>query len=452
MIYILLSLRSKKLATPSIPAIPPTFAPMRFDDFDLNDTLLDAVYYMNYTEATEIQAKAIPLILEGNDLIGCAQTGTGKTAAFLLPLLNHLSETDGAGVKGLVLCPTRELAIQIAQQAEGLSYFTHASVKAVYGGGDGVAWDQEKAALTGKADLIIATPGRLMAHMEQGYVNFDRVDFLVLDEADRMLDIGFYDDILKIIDKLPKKRQSLMFSATMASRIRQLAVQILQDPQEVSVAIAKPAEGVTQKVYLAFDEQKVALARHLLADKDEYKQIIVFCSTKKKVEQLYRKLRDRNFACAPISSDYTQEEREQALSDFKNGRTRILVATDVMSRGIDVKGIDLVMNFDVPHDAEDYVHRIGRTARAKTTGMAITLVSPEDMYRFSKIERLIERELEKLQPPTELGEGPQWEARSKGSGRPGGGRPGGSRPGGNGGGKKRFGKPKGPQGGGGATA
>ena len=425
---------------------------MRFDDFDLNDTLLDAVYYMNYTEATEIQAKAIPLILEGNDLIGCAQTGTGKTAAFLLPLLNHLSETDGAGVKALVLCPTRELAIQIAQQAEGLSYFTHASVKAVYGGGDGVAWDQEKAALTGKADLIIATPGRLMAHMEQGYVNFDRVDFLVLDEADRMLDIGFYDDILKIIDKLPKKRQSLMFSATMAPRIRQLAVQILQDPQEVSVAIAKPAEGVTQKVYLAFDEQKVALARHLLADKDEYKQIIVFCSTKKKVEQLYRKLRDRNFACAPISSDYTQEEREQALSDFKNGRTRILVATDVMSRGIDVKGIDLVMNFDVPHDAEDYVHRIGRTARAKTTGMAITLVSPEDMYRFSKIERLIERELEKLQPPTELGEGPQWEARSKGSGRPGGGRPGGSRPGGNGGGKKRFGKPKGPQGGGGATA
>ncbi len=425
---------------------------MRFDDFDLNDTLLDAVYYMNYTEATEIQAKAIPLILEGNDLIGCAQTGTGKTAAFLLPLLNHLSEIDGAGVKALILCPTRELAIQIAQQAEGLSYFTHASVKAVYGGGDGVAWDQEKAALTGKADLIIATPGRLMAHMEQGYVKFDRVEFLVLDEADRMLDIGFYDDILKIIDKLPKKRQSLMFSATMASRIRQLAVQILQDPQEVSVAIAKPAEGVTQKVYLAFDEQKVALARHLLADKDEYKQIIVFCSTKKKVEQLYRKLRDRNFACAPISSDYTQEEREQALSDFKNGRTRILVATDVMSRGIDVKGIDLVMNFDVPHDAEDYVHRIGRTARAKTTGMAITLVSPEDMYRFSKIERLIERELEKLQPPTELGEGPQWEARSKGSGRPGGGRPGGSRPGGNGGGKKRFGKPKGPQGGGGATA
>ena len=421
---------------------------MRFDDFDLNDTLLDAVYYMNYTEATEIQAKAIPLILEGNDLIGCAQTGTGKTAAFLLPLLNHLSEIDGAGVKALILCPTRELAIQIAQQAEGLSYFTHASVKAVYGG-DGVAWDQEKAALTGKADLIIATPGRLMAHMEQGYVKFDRVEFLVLDEADRMLDIGFYDDILKIIDKLPKKRQSLMFSATMASRIRQLAVQILQDPQEVSVAIAKPAEGVTQKVYLAFDEQKVALARHLLADKDEYKQIIVFCSTKKKVEQLYRKLRDRNFACAPISSDYTQEEREQALSDFKNGRTRILVATDVMSRGIDVKGIDLVMNFDVPHDAEDYVHRIGRTARAKTTGMAITLVSPEDMYRFSKIERLIERELEKLQPPTELGEGPQWEARSKGSGRPGGGRPGG-----NGGSNKRFGKPKGPrpQGGGGATA
>jgi superfamily II DNA/RNA helicase len=428
---------------------------MKFDDFYLNDTLLDAVYYMNYTEATEIQAKAIPLILDGYDLIGCAQTGTGKTAAFLLPLLNRLTELDTPGVKALVLCPTRELAIQIAQQAEGLAFFTQSAVKAVYGGGDGVAWDQEKAALSGKADLIIATPGRLMAHMEQGNAKFDNVDFLVLDEADRMLDIGFYDDILKIIDKLPKNRQSLMFSATMAPRIRQLAHQILHEPQEVSVAIAKPAEGVTQKIYLAYEEQKVALARHLLSDKDEYKQIIVFCSTKKKVEQLYRKLRDRQFACAPISSDYTQEEREQALSDFKNGRTRILVATDVMSRGIDVKGIDLVMNFDVPNDAEDYVHRIGRTARAKTTGMAITLVSPDDMFKFSKIERLIDRDFEKLPPPTELGEGPVWEARSKGSGRPGGGKSGG--PAGRGGSgssfkKKKFGKPKGPAAGGATTA
>ena len=389
----------------------------KFTDFGLNDTLLDALFYMNFEEATEIQEKAIPTILSGKDLIGCAQTGTGKTAAFVLPTLNQLAEEVTEGVQVLILCPTRELAVQIDQQIQGIAYFTNASCFAVYGGGDGVSWEAEADALKGGADVIVATPGRLLAHIARGYVKFGTVKHLILDEADRMLDIGFHDDILKIIKELPEERQSLMFSATMAPKIRQLAKQILNDPDEISVAISKPAEGVTQKVYLAYEEQKVALVRDILGDKDDFKSIIVFCSTKKKVEKLARTLQKKGYACQGISSDYEQEAREEALRDFRSGKTRIMVATDVMSRGIDIKGIDLVINFDVPGDAEDYVHRIGRTARAKTEGMAVTLVSPDDMFKFSRIEQLIDRELDKLQPPSELGEGPQWRSSGKGGGR-----------------------------------
>ena len=381
---------------------------MKFTEFELNDTLLDAVYYASYDDATEIQAKAIPLILKGHDLIGCAQTGTGKTAAFVLPMLNQLSESEATGVKALILCPTRELAIQIDRQVQGLAYFTNAVCKAVYGGGDGVAWDQEREALEGGADVIIATPGRLISHIERGYVKFETVQHLILDEADRMLDIGFFDDIIKIIKTLPVVRQSLMFSATMAPKIRKLANEILQDPLEVSVAVSKPAEGVLQEVYMAHEEQKIPLVKHLLSDKLEFNSIIVFCSTKKKVSQLTRKLQKNRLNAQAISSDFEQKEREQTISDFRSGRTRILIATDVMSRGIDIKGIDLVINFDVPTDAEDYVHRIGRTARANTKGMAITLISEDDMYRFKKIERLIERKLDKKQPPASIGVGPSW--------------------------------------------
>lgn len=391
---------------------------MKFSDFGLSESLLDALFYMNFDEATEIQEKAIPSILQGKDLIGCAQTGTGKTAAFVLPTLNQVAEEESDGVQVLILCPTRELAIQIDQQIQGIAYFTNASCYAVYGGGDGVSWEAEADALKGGADIIVATPGRLLAHMARGYVKFDTVKHLILDEADRMLDIGFYDDIIKIIKALPEKRQSLMFSATMAPKIRELAKQILTDPEEVSVAISKPAEGVTQKVYLAHETQKMGLMTHILSDLEAYSAIIVFCSTKKKVEQLARKLKQKGHACQGISSDYDQEERESTLQEFKSGRLRILVATDVMSRGIDIKGIDLVVNFDVPGDAEDYVHRIGRTARAKTEGMAITLVSEDDMFKFSRIEKLIDRELDKLSPPEHLGEGPQWKApERKGRGR-----------------------------------
>ena len=391
----------------------------KFTHFGLNETLLDALSYMNFEEATEIQEKAIPTILEGKDLIGCAQTGTGKTAAFVLPTLNQVAEEQSDGVQVLILCPTRELAVQIEQQIQGIAYFTNASCYAVYGGGDGVSWEGEADALKGGADIIVATPGRLLAHIARGYVKFDTVKHLILDEADRMLDIGFYDDIIKIIKTLPDERQSLMFSATMANKIRQLAKQILKNPEEISVAISKPAEGVTQKVIMAHEEQKVAVVQHVLGDKDDFNSIIIFCSTKKKVERLARKLKQKGYSCQGISSDYEQEAREEALRDFRSGKTRIMVATDVMSRGIDIKGIDLVMNYDVPGDAEDYVHRIGRTARAKTEGMAVTLISQEDMFKFSKIERLIDRELDKDQPPKSIGVGPQWrspERRSKGRG------------------------------------
>jgi len=391
----------------------------KFTDFGLNETLLDALSYMNFEEATEIQEKAIPTILEGKDLIGCAQTGTGKTAAFVLPTLNQVAEEQSDGVQVLILCPTRELAVQIEQQIQGIAYFTNASCYAVYGGGDGVSWEGEADALKGGADIIVATPGRLLAHIARGYVKFDTVKHLILDEADRMLDIGFYDDIIKIIKTLPDERQSLMFSATMATKIRQLAKQILKNPEEISVAISKPAEGVTQKVIMTHEEQKVAVVQHVLGDKDDFNSIIIFCSTKKKVERLARKLKQKGYSCQGISSDYEQEAREEALRDFRSGKTRIMVATDVMSRGIDIKGIDLVMNYDVPGDAEDYVHRIGRTARAKTEGMAVTLISQEDMFKFSKIERLIDRELDKDQPPKSIGVGPQWrspERRSKGRG------------------------------------
>lgn len=407
--------------------------PTYFTDFDFSDTLLDAIQYMNFDEATEIQEKAIPHILEGKDLIGCAQTGTGKTAAFVLPTLQLLCDADNSGVQVLILCPTRELAVQIDRQVQGLAYFTNHNCHSVYGGRDGVDWASEERALKGDADIIIATPGRLLAHIDRGYCKFDGVKHLILDEADRMLDIGFFDDIVKIIGQLPEKRQSLMFSATMADKIRKLANQILVNPLEVSVAVAKPVEGVSQEVYMVHEDQKNRMVRHLLKDKDGFQTIIIFCSTKKKVEQLSRQLKRSNHNAQGISSDYLQKEREETLAGFRSGRTRILVATDVMSRGIDIKGIDLVINYDVPTEAEDYVHRIGRTARAKSKGMAITFVSQDDMYRFVRIEALIDRDLEKQQPPEYLGDGPKWDASAKKSRYSNGGRSGRNSGGGRGG-------------------
>ncbi|MEN8224146.1 MAG: DEAD/DEAH box helicase [Bacteroidota bacterium] len=383
---------------------------MLFNEFGLNDELIEAISYMGFEKATPIQDKAIPPIMKGNDLIGCAQTGTGKTAAFILPILNNLIGKSSGETSTLIIVPTRELALQIDQQVHGFAYFSDLSSIPIYGGGDGVDWEQERRSLTTGADIIVATPGKLIAHLAMGYVKFDKLKYLVLDEADRMLDIGFYDDIMKIITYLPKDRQTLMFSATMPPEIRKLASNILSRPEEVSMEISKPPEGVLQAAYLAHDSQKTPLIKSLIADKPECKSILIFSSTKKKVAEIVSGLRGNKFKVAGISSDLKQSDREEVLSKFRARQIRVLVATDVMSRGIDIKDINLVINYDAPNDAEDYVHRVGRTARAETTGIALTLINKDDMYKLKRIEGLIKKEIMRIPLPAELGEGPKWEA------------------------------------------
>ncbi len=390
---------------------------MKFTDLGLNDVLLEAISYMNFEEATEIQKKAIPLIIEQHDLIACAQTGTGKTAAFILPILNKITESSREGTNTLVLVPTRELAIQIEQQLQGMAYFTDTSSYAIYGGNDGVSYEQESQALSKGTDIIIATPGRLISHINNNYADFSQLKHLVLDEADRMLDIGFYDDIMRIIKELPAERQSLLFSATMAPKIRKLAQEILTDPREINLNVSKPAEGVSQLVFMAHEQQKNALTKKLIQWHPAFKSIIIFCSTKLKVERLVRTLQNNSFNARGISSDYEQSQRAEVLREFKARNIRILVATDILSRGIDIKDIDLVINFDVPNDPEDYVHRVGRTARAASRGMAITLVSEDDMYKFQRIEEFIERTFDKEPPPEELGPGPEWKTRERKKGK-----------------------------------
>ena len=362
---------------------------MIFDDLDLNPELLESIDYMGFRETTPIQEKAIPVILSGRDLIACAQTGTGKTAAFLLPIMNYISEKRPDHTHTLILVPTRELALQIDQQIQGLAYTLNVTSLAVYGGGDGGGWEQEKAALSKGADIIVATPGRLISHLNQGYVRFNQIEVLILDEADRMLDIGFYDDIMHITSYVPKKRQTLMFSATMPPRIRSMSKHIMKNPVEISLEMSKPPEGVIQAVYMLSDSQKLPLINSLIADNPEYQSILIFSSTKKKLGEIVRGLRSKNYLVEGISSNLEQKEREDMLLRFRSHKTRVLVATDVLSRGIDIKDIDLVINFDAPSDAEDYVHRVGRTARAETTGAAITLVNKADIQKMHRIEKLI---------------------------------------------------------------
>jgi len=387
---------------------------MKFDELQLNERILEAISYMNYEEATPIQEQSIPLILEGKDLIACAQTGTGKTAAFLLPILHKMAESPVEHIDTLIIVPTRELAIQIDKQIQGFAYFVAAASMPIYGGGDGMDWAKQKIALTRGTNIIIATPGKLLSHLHLGYVKFDQIQHLILDEADRMLDMGFYEDITKIMSYLPKKRQTLMFSATMPPKIRKLAKEILNDPEEIQFALSKPAEGILQAAYLTYPNQKIPLITSLLQDKPWCESIIIFASTKKKVFDVLHALEYAGLEAAYISSDLEQSEREEVLSKFKAKKTRILVATDVISRGIDIKEIQLVINYDVPNDAEDYVHRVGRTARAGSTGMALTLVSEADMFKFKKIEQLIGIEVNKVPLPPELGEGPKWKDRGRG--------------------------------------
>jgi len=381
---------------------------MNFKELGLNDQMLEAISFMGFKEATPVQELAVPVILNGDDLIACAQTGTGKTAAFVLPVLDNLTKNHKHETSVLIIVPTRELAIQIDQAIQGFTYFTPVESIPVYGGGSGSDWDSEKKALTSGADIIVATPGRLISHLNMGYVKFDSVKHLILDEADRMLDIGFFDDIIKIIEFLPKERQTLMFSATMPPKIRQLASKILAKPKEVSIEISKPAEGVLQAAYLVYDTQKTALISSLIKNKPDITSVLIFSSTKLKVNDIVRDLRKTENAIHGISSAFDQNKREEVLMDFRSKKIRVLVATDVLSRGIDIKDIDLVINFDVPNDAEDYVHRVGRTARAKTTGVALTLVNEDDMYKFKRIEEFIENDIMKIPVPPSLGEGPKW--------------------------------------------
>jgi superfamily II DNA/RNA helicase len=331
--------------------------------------------------------------MDGHDVLGCAQTGTGKTAAFLLPILHSLTVNPSEKIATLIIVPTRELAVQIDQQLEGFSYFTPISAIAVYGGRDGQSLDLEKKALKGGAPIVVATPGRLIAHIDMGYVNFDSLRYLVLDEADRMLDMGFAPDIMKIVNMLPKNRQTLLFSATMPAPIRKFSQQLLNKPKEVSISISKPADKIVQSMYGVEDEQKPALAEQILSGLKEMEKILIFAGTKIKVRQVSDRLLKAGFDVAAIHSDLDQAEREDRLSAFRNGKLKIVVATDVLSRGIDIKGIDLVINYDVPGDPEDYVHRIGRTGRAEAEGMAITFVNYRDRPKIYAIEKMMGREI-----------------------------------------------------------
>jgi superfamily II DNA/RNA helicase len=380
---------------------------MKFSEFNLDKKLLEGLDSMGFENATPIQEQAIPIVLAGRDLIGCAQTGTGKTAAFLLPILSKLAANPSPDVDTLIISPTRELALQIDRALEGLAYFTGVSSIAIYGGNDGSSFEREKTALTTGANIIIATPGRLMSHLNMGYVKFDKLKHLILDEADRMLDMGFNEDIMKIIKYIPAKRQTLLFSATMPPRIRTLANKILVNPQQISIAISKPAEGIVQTAYMVYDNQKNPLILDLLKGKN-LQSVLIFSSTKINVKNLEKDLHKLKLSVKAIHSDLEQKEREEVLRDFTARRTQVLVATDILARGIDIEGIDLVINYDVPHDAEDYVHRIGRTARAQSTGTAITFITEKDQRNFKKIEDFLGKTIFKTPVPPHLGKGPVY--------------------------------------------
>lgn len=375
---------------------------MTFNESDLIPELLESIEYMGFTETTPVQEKALPAIMAGKDLIACAQTGTGKTAAYLLPILNGIFTKKPDHTHTLILVPTRELAIQIDQQIIGLAYTLGITSIAVYGGGDGSGWEQEKVALSGGTDIIVATPGRLISHLNQGYVRFDQIEVLVLDEADRMLDIGFYEDIMHIISCLPEKRQTLMFSATMPAKIRAMSKRIMKKPVEIALEMSKPADGVKQIVYHLQDDQKVPLINKLLSDNPDHHSILIFSSTKKKVNDIVRGLRSADYLVEGISSDLDQKERERMLIRFSTRKSRVLVATDVLSRGIDIKDINMVINYDAPSDAEDYVHRVGRTARAEKKGVAVTLINKSDLIKMQRIEKLIGQKINLVSLPDSL--------------------------------------------------
>ncbi|GHV65201.1 RNA helicase [Bacteroidia bacterium] len=382
---------------------------MRFDELNLGEAVLMGVDAMNFKETTPIQEQTIPIILEGKDLIACAQTGTGKTAAYILPLLHKLTaeKHSESSVNAIIMSPTRELAQQIDMQFEGFSYYVPVSTLAVYGGGDGNTWDIQKHGLQNGADIIIATPGRLITLLDMHDIDLSDVRYFILDEADRMLDMGFYEDIMKIVKKIPEKRQTIMFSATMPAKIQQLAKNILHNYEEVKIAVSKPNDAIMQAVYICYEGQKMDLIKEMFSKQVKSKSII-FSASKLKVKDLAHTLKIMKFSVAAMHSDLEQSEREQVMLDFKNGKISILVATDIVARGIDIEDIGMVLNYDVPHDAEDYIHRIGRTARAGADGLAVTFVSEREQGKFQRIEQFLEREIYKIPLPAGIGNSPKY--------------------------------------------
>ena len=383
---------------------------MYFDELDLNDNVLDALYDMRFDTCTPVQETCIPEILEGHDVLGVAQTGTGKTAAYLLPVLSKLD--DGGYPKDAINCvimsPTRELAQQIDQAMQGFGYYLQGvSSVAVYGGNDGNRYDQELRSLRMGADVVIATPGRLISHISLGNVDLSKVSFFILDEADRMLDMGFSEDIKTIASKLPETCQTIMFSATMPEKIEELAKTLLKNPVEIKLAVSKPAEKIKQEAYVCYETQKMTIIKDIFKAGD-LKRVIVFSGSKFKVKQLAASLQQIGVNCGAMHSDLEQAERDDVMFKFKSGQYDVLVATDIVARGIDIDDIEMVINYDVPHDTEDYVHRIGRTARANRDGRAITFVSEEDQYWFQQIEKFLEKVVDKMPLPEGCGEGPEY--------------------------------------------
>ena len=397
---------------------------MDFHAFGFDERIMEGIEAMNFKEATPIQEQVIPEIFKGSDAIACAQTGTGKTAAFLLPMIHKIiTGPQGDFIKGLIIVPTRELAIQISQQLEGFSYFAGVSSLAVFGGGDGNVYANEKRSMANGVDIVVCTPGRMISHLNMGYVKLDKLQFLVLDEADRMLDMGFFDDIMKIISYIHNKRQTLLFSATMPPKIRELARKILAKPKEINIATATPPEKIRQEAYVVYENQKVPLTKELVLRDQSLKTIVIFCDTKSMVKQLSRDLKKSIKFVEEIHSDLEQAEREAVMNRFKSRQTRVLVATDIISRGIDVEDIDMVINFNVPQDEEDYVHRIGRTARAQADGKACTFISEREQRRFAAIERFLGREVPKMELPEKIGKGPDYDPEKHREERSWGGRP-----------------------------
>lgn len=382
---------------------------MDFYDLDLDDSVLDALDAMNFLECTPVQEHCIPKILDGHDLIGVAQTGTGKTAAYLLPVISKLVQGNYPedAINCVIMSPTRELAQQIDQQMEGFSYYVPISSVAVYGGNDGIRYEQEKRSMRMGADMLIATPGRLISHLSLNNVDLSRVSFFILDEADRMLDMGFKDDIMQIVKALPKERQTIMFSATMPKEIQEMAKTILNNPVEIKLAVSKPAEKIQQSAYVCYEPQKLGIIQDIFS-KEKPERVIIFAGSKLKVKEVTKSLKRLKVNVGEMHSDLDQAQRDEVMRNFKNNHIDVLVATDIVARGIDIDDITLVINYDVPHDAEDYVHRIGRTARANRDGRAITFVSKDEIRNFKQIERFLEKEITKNPLPDKLGEAPSY--------------------------------------------